>query len=145
MYVNQLIISFVVFGVLLYLMTCEKKRETFYNLNQGSIVPSYSNYTNDNKYIPQNKALYYRPGHPYFTYPDLPPQPLTNIGNYKSFNTLQQSKKQFDMYNMEGFGTDNIMNPKINNGSTTVVKITFFLMLVGLIYYLYQNKNSTLE
>lgn len=169
MYVNQLVISFVVFGILLYLMSCERenkkenKKENFYELNQkNNMVPYYSNYIRNNKYIPQNKALYYHPGHPYYTFPNLSPQPLNSVGDNKSFNQLQQSRNQFDRYNIEGYTNmsninnqldsqlDNmsptgLMNPKVGKNDTNIVKITFFLMLVGLIYYLYQNKNSTLE
>lgn len=195
MYVNQLIISFVVFGTLLYLMNTDndnnknKNKEDFYALNQKSVVPYYSNYTNNaNRTVcgtlnampyglptgtpnglPNNtqygipygeldRALYYHPSYPYFTAASKPVQPLTTThNNYKSFNDLNRQLNQFKQFNIvrENFNNNSnnditpmgMMNPTINENkpkaqNKKMVKITFLLMLGGLIYYIYQNKSS---
>jgi hypothetical protein len=148
MYLNQLILSFIVFGALLFLMNDQtnnhKNNEHFYALNQRSIVPYHSNYMHGQQ---PNKALYYWPSHPYLTYPPLNPQKInmTDLNKrYNQFNKYNYTNNNNNINNItEGFTHTEMINPKINNmnkNNKYAVKITFILMTLGLAYYLYQNR-----
>lgn len=163
MLANQLIISVVVFGTLLYLMSTKKDdikkgRENFYflqSLQQTHIVPS----------VPQNRALWYRPGYPYPQHPNIPPQPVINAGQFRSFNQIKNSDNEMkgfiredtrDLYidtNQENFSSETKydsmmgpmgpMGPKVGKNDTKIVKITFGLMFAGLLYYIYDSRKNS--
>lgn len=108
MYMNQLIISFILFACLVYVTTLPKK-ENFYS-TQNFTNP---NYTSNMQY--DRAALYYHPNHPYYQ-PKHGPLPQNNCNNPDNTNNVQQQ-----MY----------MEPKNDN---TITKCMFCLLLVGMLY-----------
>lgn len=118
MYMNQLIISFVLFAFLVYVTTLPKKQENFYS-TQNFTNP---NYTSNMKY--DNAALYYHPNHPYYQ-PKRGPLPQNNCNR-------DTRDDDITVYN-------DVYTPMVAKNDGNTIKCMFCLLLVGMMYMGYSN------
>lgn len=125
MYMNQMIISFVLFAFLVFVTTLpkeDKNREHFYS-TQNFTNP---NYTSNMQY--DKAALYYHPNSPY---PQQRQGPLPQ-------NNCKENISDKTIY-------DDVYSPRVAKNDSNAVKCMFCLLLIGMLYtgYTYGYFNMT--
>ena len=143
MYYNQLIISFVVFGALLYLMSLKSSKSS--KSEQFFSTANYSNpnYTFNQPDIMYDEALYYHPSNVNYQPKQHLPNNANNSNNsncssayYQNLIANQKFKEDFKDSNTE---YDDVMSPKIGRNDNKTIKITFCLLFIGMLYLGYSN------